>query len=344
MQNIKKEYLNIIDFTKRLLEVPSPSGFTHKAIDFLVSESKKRNLDYEILNSGPFVITIKGESDKKLGLAAHVDTLGAIVSSISSNGTLRFDRIGGPILATYDGEYCLVHTRSGKTYQGTFLSDSPAIHVYADSKSLPRDIDHMHVRLDEVVHNKQDVLDLGIYNGDYISLDPKTTFTESGYLKSRFLDDKLSVGILFGLIDYLKDNNLTPKNTLKIIFSVHEEIGFGTSYIPEVDELLAVDMGCVGLSLDGSEEKVSICAKDSGGPYNYDMNTKLINLAKENKLDFAVDVFPYYSSDVTTALKAGNNIRGALIGSGVAASHGMERTHIKGIINTFELVKAYVLK
>lgn len=344
MQKINKEYLNIIDFTKKILAIPSPSGFTHKAINFLEEESKKRNLNYEILNTGTFVISIKGETDYTIGLSAHVDTLGAIVSSINANGTLRFDRIGGPILATYDGEYCLVHTRDGKTYQGTFLSDSPAIHVYPDSKSLPRDIDHMHIRLDEVVHNKKDVLDLGIYNGDYISLDPKTVFTESGYLKSRFLDDKLSVGILFGLIDYLQENKLMPKANLKIIFSIHEEVGFGTTYIPTVDELIAVDMGCVGLSLDGSEEKVSICAKDSGGPYNYDITSKLIELAKENKLDYAVDVFPYYSSDVTATLKAGNNIRGGLIGSGVAASHGMERTHIKGIINTFELLKAYVLK
>lgn len=344
MQKINKEYLNIIDFTKKILAIPSPSGFTHKAINFLEEESKKRNLNYEILNTGTFVISIKGETNYTIGLSAHVDTLGGIVSSISSNGTLRFDVIGGPILPTYDGEYCLVHTRDGKAYQGTFLSDSPAVHVYKDSRSLPRNTETMHIRLDELVHNKQEVLDLGIYNGDYISLDPKTVFTESGYLKSRFLDDKLSVGILFGLIDYLQENKLTPKANLKIIFSIHEEVGFGTTYIPTVDELIAVDMGCVGLSLDGSEEKVSICAKDSGGPYNYDITSKLIELAKENKLDYAVDVFPYYSSDVTATLKAGNNIRGGLIGSGVAASHGMERTHIKGIINTFELLKAYVLK
>ena len=343
MQKIKPEYLDIINFTKSLLSIPSPSGFTSQVIAFLKKESEERMLNYEILNSGSFVITIDGETTKKLGLAAHVDTLGAMVSSISNNGTLRFDRIGGPILATYDGEYCLVHTRDGKNYQGTFLSDSPAVHVYSDSNTLPRDINHMHIRLDELVHSKKDVLNLGINNGDYISIDPKTVFTSSGYLKSRFLDDKLSVGILFGLIDYLKNNHIKPKCTLKIILSVYEEIGFGSSYIPDVDELLAVDMGCVGLSLEGSEEKVSICAKDSGGPYNYEMNTKLINLAKENNLDYAVDIFPHYSSDVTAALKAGNNIRGALIGSGVAASHGMERTHIKGIINTFELLKAYVL-
>lgn len=339
---IKKEYKNILDFAKKILEIPSPSGFTHKAISFLKDESEKRKLNYEVLNSGSFVITIKGQTDYTIGFCAHVDTLGGIINCIKSNGTLGFDVLGGPVLPTYDGEYCEIHTRTGKVYTGTFLSNAPAVHVYNNSRTLERTKENMHVRLDELVHNKQDVLDLGIANGDFIALDPKTTITESGFIKSRFLDDKLSVGILFGLIDYLKDNNIVPKANLKIVFSVYEEVGFGTAYFPQVDELIAVDMGCVGLHLEGNEEKVSICAKDSSGPYNYDITTKLINLAKENNLDYAVDVFPYYSSDVSAALKAGNNIRGALIGSGVAASHGMERTHIKGIINTFELLKAYI--
>jgi putative aminopeptidase FrvX len=208
---------------------------------------------------------------------------------------------------------------------------------------MERNKDTMIIRLDELVHSKDDTKKLGIANGDYIALDPKTEITPSGYIKSRFLDDKLSVAIIFELLKHLKEENITPKNTIKVIISTYEEVGFGSSYIPFVNELLAVDMGCVGEHLEGSEEKVSICAKDSSGPYNYEMNTKLINLAKQNNLDFAVDVFPYYSSDVSAALKAGNNIKGALIGSGVAASHGMERTHIKGIINTFELLKAYVL-
>ena len=185
---------------------------------------------------------------------------------------------------------------------------------------------------------------LKLENGDYIAIDPKTTITDSGFIKSRFLDDKISVAIIYDVLKQLKEKDITPAYNLIITISTYEEVGFGSSYIPQVNEMLAVDMGCVGEHLEGSEEKVSICAKDSGGPYNYDLNTKLISLAKELKLDYAVDIFPFYSSDVSAALRAGNNIKGALIGSGVAASHGMERTHIKGIKNTFELLKAFILK
>lgn len=336
------DYQRIMTFGKKVLEIPSPSGYTNNVISFLLDECNKRHLNaYKAVN-GNLIIEMKGKEDYIVGLAAHADTLGAMVRSIKADGTLRFSVIGGPILPTYDGEYCEVITRDGKKFTGTFLSNAPAVHVHKESRSLSRNEETMHVRIDEEVKSKDDVLKLGIYNGDFIAVDPKTTITESGFIKSRFLDDKISVAILFNVIDYLLENNITPKYTLKFIITVNEEEGFGASYIPKVDELLAVDMGCVGEDLDGNEYKVSICAKDTGCPYNFDMTNRLIDLAKCNKLDYAVDVFPYYSSDVITALKGGNNIRGALIGSGVAASHGMERTHLKGLINTMKLVLAYI--
>lgn len=338
------DYNKILLFAKEILSIPSPSGYTKNIIDYLVGECQKYNFDYEKLNNGNLVISIEGESDYTIGIGAHVDTLGAMVCANNNDGTLKFDKIGGPILPTYDGEYCQVITRKGKVYTGTFLCKAQAAHVHKGAGTMERNTDTMIVRLDEIVHSKDDVKKLGIANGDYITLDPKTVITESGYIKSRFLDDKLSVAIIFELLKHLKEENIIPKYNLKIIISTHEEVGFGSSYIPTVDEMLAVDMGCVGEHLEGSEEKVSICAKDSGGPYNYDMNSKLISVAEENNLDYAIDVFPFYSSDVTAALRAGNNIKGALIGSGVAASHGMERTHLKGVINTFELLKGYILK
>lgn len=347
---MEKFYQEILTLTKDILSIDSPTGYTKNIVDFLCDYYKKLcdkynvTCDYEVINTGNLILKIQGETDYTVGLSAHVDTLGAMVCAINPNGTLKFDCLGGPILPTYDGEYCKIITRSNKVYQGTFLANSNAIHVHKDASTLPRNIDTMHIRIDEKVHNKNDVLALGIENGDFVAIDPKTVITDSGYIKSRFLDDKLSVGIIFKLLEYLFKEKITLKNTIKVIISTYEEEGFGSSYIPKVDELLAIDMGCVGLHLEGSEEKVSICAKDKAGPYNYEMTTKLINLAKEYKLDYCVDCFPYYSSDVSAALRGGNNIKGALIGSGVAASHGMERTHINGVINTFKLTLLYLTK
>lgn len=337
---MNKEY--ILEFTKKVLSIDSPSGFTKDVTTFLCDEATRLGFHSEYNKKGNLIVTIPGESDYTIGLTSHVDTLGLMVRSINNDGTLKITTIGGPLLPTYDGEYCKIFTRDNKVYTGTVLSNSPAAHVYKDARSLPRDEEHMHIRLDEIVKSKEDVIKLGIENGNYIAIDPKTIITDNGFIKSRFLDDKMSTGILFGLLEHLSTNHITPPKTLKIMFSTYEEVGLGSSSIFPCDEFIAVDMGCIGLDLSCTEYDVSICAKDSGGPYDYQMTNKLINLAKQLNLNYAVDIYPYYSSDATAALKGGNNIKAALIGPGICASHGMERTHYTAVENTLKLLIEYL--
>lgn len=332
----------VLEFAKELLSIPSPSGYTLEAIEFVNKEAKALGYNTYLTKKGNLIVEVEGKTDYILGLSGHVDTLGGMVRSITSSGDLKFTSIGGPIWPTLDGEYCSIRTRDNITYTGTFLSTSPATHVYKDSSTKARNPENMIVRIDEVVKKKEDTEKLGIAPGDYIFFDPKTVITKSGFIKSRFLDDKISVAILFGLLKYLKDENIKPKQTLKIILSTFEEVGHGSSYIPTVDELIAVDMGCIGDDLSCTETQVSICCKDSSGPYNYEMITKLVNISKENKIDYATDIYPYYGSDVSAAFRGGNDIKGALIGPGVHASHGMERTHKDSLKNTLELLINYI--
>lgn len=332
----------VFGFAKKILLMDSPSGYTHNIISYLEDECKALEFAYEKTKKGNLVITIPGQDDYVVGLSAHVDTLGAMVRSIKSDGTLSFTPIGGPQLATYDGEYCKIYTRNNQVYTGTFLSNSPASHVFSDASSLARNDQNMHIRLDEITKSKEDTKKLGISTGDFIAVDPKTTITDSGFIKSRFLDDKMSVAILFALIKHLKQEHITPMHTLKCIISTYEEVGHGASHIPQVDELIAVDMGCIGLDLNCTEYDVSICAKDSSGPYDFDLTNQLIACGKKEKLNYVVDIYPYYGSDVSAALRGGNNIKGALIGPGVGASHGMERTHYQAVENTLKLLLSYV--
>lgn len=344
MGTINKEF--VLNTAKRILEFDSPTGFCFDIMNIIEDYAKDFGYKFERTNKGCGIITVEGEKEGKvIGLSAHVDTLGAMVRSISSNGTLKFTLLGGPIPATLDSEYCKVRTRDGKIYTGTFLSTSPAAHVYTDAKDKKRTPENMEVRIDERVSNKKDVEDLGICPGDFIFIDTKTTITESGFIKSRFIDDKGSVSALIALLEMLSRENIKPTYTVKVFISTYEEVGHGSSYIPkDITEMIAVDMGCIGEDLTCTEYDVSICAKDSNGPYDYNMVTDLINLAKENKIRYAVDIYPMYGSDVGAALKGGNDIRGALIGPGVHASHGMERTHYEGIENTINLLLAYITK
>lgn len=341
---INKEY--VLNTAKKILEFNSPTGFCFEIMDYIKDIVESFGYEFETTNKGCGVITVKGKKDDKVvGLSAHVDTLGAMVRSITSEGNLRFTSLGGPILPTLDGEYCKIRTRSGKIYTGTFLSESSAAHVFDDSSTRNRDEKNMVVRIDELVYSKEDVEKLDICSGDFIFIDTKTTITESGFIKSRFIDDKGSVSALIGLLEAMSRQKIVPSYTTKIIISTYEEVGHGASYIPQdITEMIAVDMGCIGDDLGCTEEMVSICAKDSGGPYDFNMTTDLINLAKDNNIGYAVDIYPRYGSDVGAALRGGNNIRGALIGPGVNASHGMERTHYSAIENTMKLLYLYLTK
>jgi len=337
-----KESQYIQDVLEDLLLTPSPSGFSFEIMKKIKKYAQTLGIDYIDTQKGCGILSINGQSDYTIGLSAHVDTLGAMVRSINDSGTLRFTSIGGYTMHSIEGEYCKIHTRDNKTFTGTILSNHTSVHVYDDAKKQERKESNMEIRIDSLVEKKEDVDALEISVGDFISFDPRSQFLENGFIKSRHLDDKAGVAILLAYAKYLTDNNIKPENNINIFISTYEEVGHGSSYIPDsIDELIAVDMGAMGDDLTCKENQVSICAKDSSGPYDYHMVNRLIALAKENSIDYAVDIYPHYGSDASAALHAGHNIKCALIGPGVHASHSMERTHIDGLINTLNLLIKY---
>lgn len=336
----------ILSWLEKLLNTPSPSGYCMTIMTLLQQEMERLNLSYEMTPKGNMIVTLHGEShNQTLGLSGHVDTLGAMVRSIKPNGMLRITPIGGYAMQTIEGEYCFIHTRDGRVYEGTVLSTKPSVHVYADARDMKREEATMEIRIDETVSTKEDVERLGISVGDIVSWDARAKLLPNGWIKSRHLDDKASVAALLGILEWASRSNIKPKQTTKFIFSTFEEVGHGTSYIPaDIVELIAVDMGALGDDLSATEHDVSICAKDSSGPYDYNMTTRLIELAKAQQLKYAVDIYPFYGSDASAALRGGSNIRAALIGPGVHASHGMERTHAEAIFNTAALLMAYMME
>lgn len=333
-----------VSFLVDLLKINSPTGYTKEAIDFLRDAIEKIGYQTKTTPKGNLLVEVEGkDTSQTRGLSAHIDTLGLMVRSINNDGTLSLTKLGGPLTPTLDGEYCEVTTREGKVYTGTILSKSSSIHVYKDASTKERDIENLVVKLDERAEDKEEVQSLGILNGDIVAYDPKVVVTDSGFIKSRFIDDKVSIAVLVNLLKAIKEEDIVPATNLCFIFSTYEEVGHGAAWIPEeITELLAVDMGAIGLDLECTEFDVSICAKDSSGPYDYALTTQLINYAKEQKLNFAVDIYPMYGSDASTALGGGANIRAALVGPGVSNSHGMERTHVDAIENTFKLIAEYI--
>jgi len=330
---------------KALCEIPSPTGLTKNAEQYLLNALTEMGYAPHRTPKGTVICDIGGEG-KPLLLSAHVDTLGGMVRSVKSNGRLRYTKIGGYNDNAIENENCLVHTRDGRTCSGTVQTTKASSHVYGDTTDMKRSDETLEIVLDEIVHSAEDVRALGIETGDFISWDARTVITESGFIKSRHLDDKASSGILLALAKMVKDGEVTLARNVHLMFTVYEEVGHGASgCLPkQIDDMIAVDMGCVGDDLACDETMVSICAKDSAGPFNYDLTNELVTLAKENGLKYALDIYPHYSSDTATALRAGMEARHALVGTGVFASHGYERTHKQGVENTLKLLAAYVQK
>ena len=331
--------------TAQLLAIDSPSGFTERAAKWVCSEFQMLGFNASITTKGGVLVDLGG-SDSRDGLLleAHTDTLGGMVSQIKGSGCLKVTSLGGMNANNAEAENVRVYTRDGRVYEGTAQLHDPSIHVNGSYNDTKRSWDSVEIILDEDVRSAADTRALGIEVGDIVCFDPRTRRTASGYLKSRFLDDKLSVGILLGFAKYLKDNSTVPARRVYAHITVYEEVGHGGSAsVPQgVTEAISVDMGCVGEGLNCTERQVSICAKDSGGPYSYQVVGKLIDAAKKTGADYAVDVYPHYGSDVEATLRSGHDIRHGLIGAGVFASHGYERSHIDGVFNTLKVLCGYL--
>ena len=328
-----------------LLAIDSPSGYTAKAAAWVKTAFEALGFDARITTKGGVLIDLSGKDENDgLLLAAHADTLGAMVHTIKGDGRLKVTPLGGMRAENAEAENVRIYTRDGKVFEGTCQLTNASAHVNGGYGDAKRSWDTMEIVPDEAVCSAADTRKLGIEVGDIVCFDPRTRRTASGYLKSRFLDDKLSVGILLGFAKYLADNRIVPPRKTWIHVTVYEEVGHGGSAsVPAgVTEAISVDMGCVGEGLSCTEKQVSICAKDSGGPYSYEVVGKLIEAAKATGADYAVDIYPFYGSDVEATLRAGYDMRHGLIGAGVYASHGYERSHIDGVYNTLLVICSYL--
>ena len=328
-----------------LLVIDSPSGYTAKAAAWVREAFCALGFDAKITTKGGVLIDLGGADENDgLLLEAHSDTLGGMVSRIKGNGRPVVTPLGGMRAENAEAENVRIYTRGGAVIEGTCQLSNASIHVNGSYGDTKRTWDAMEIVLDEDVSSEAEARALGLEAGDIVCFDPRTKRTAFGYLKSRFLDDKLSVGVLFGLAKYLADNNITPARRVYAHVTVYEEVGHGGSAsVPAgVTEAISVDMGCVGDGLKCTEKQVSICAKDSGGPYSYEVVGKLIDAAKTTGADYAVDVYPHYGSDVEATLRAGYDMRHGLIGPGVYASHGYERSHIDGVYNTILVLCGYL--
>lgn len=331
---------NIVSTLESLLKINSPTGYTIDIINYIEDLFRsEEKLFIKKTNKGSLSISFSEKPE--LMISGHIDTLGAMVKEINSDGTIGITQLGSYPLTSFEGEYVTVRNSRGKLLRGTLLLNNPADHVNKNVRTEKRNPETMSVRLDELYTGKTDFF--GINPGDFIFYDTRFEYTESGFIKSRFLDDKACVAVM---IELIKDLNRSKNKNINagFYFSNYEEVGHGSCVgIPDsAKELLVLDMAVIGEGCSGKEDAVSICAKDSTGPYDFTVTNKLRELALKKKINFEMDIYPHYGSDGSAALRAGYDVRVGLIGPGVSASHGVERTHRNALTETFNLTKAYI--
>jgi putative aminopeptidase FrvX len=331
---------NIVDTLEQILKIHSPTGYTIEVIKHIENLFKDKKVIITKTNKGSLLISF--DKNPKLVISGHIDTLGAMVKEIKGDGTIAIDKVGGLVLNSFEGEYVTIRNFKGETFRGTFLLNNPASHVNREVSSTKRELTNMSIRLDELVRKADDVKKLGIEPGDFIFYDTRFEYTKSGFVKSRFLDDKACAAVMIELIKELEAAGY--KSKLGFYFSNYEEVGHGACVgIPDsAEELLVLDMAVIGDGCSGKEDAVSICVKDSSGPYDFTVTKRLKELSIANNINFVTDIYPYYGSDGSAALAAGYDVRVGLIGPGVSASHGVERTHENALDETYKLTKAYI--
>ncbi len=335
----------VVEQVVRLVKTPSLAGHTDEAVSYVEQELTRAGVKHRRTRRGALLVTLAGrEPGSHRALTAHVDTLGAMVKELGKDGSLLFTPVGGYALATVEGEYVTVESGSGKLFRGTILFDEPSAHVSKKVVDTKREFENMRIRLDAEVRNEKEVAKLDVAVGDYVHFDPRCEVTETGFIKTRHLDDKAGVACLLGALKALAESGARPRRTTHFLFSTSEEVGFGASagIPPEVGELVAVDMGAVGKGQESDEYSVCICAKDSTGPFDYALRQQLVKLCRSQKIPCKVDIYPFYGSDAAAAVRAGLDAVTGLIGPGINASHNLERTHRKALAATVRLVLAYV--
>jgi putative aminopeptidase FrvX len=335
----------VVEQIVNLVRIPSPTGYTQEAVQYLEAELDKLKVGHERTKRGSLIATLPGrETGPHRTLAGHVDTLGAMIKEINREGELLLTRVGSYSLNSVEGEYCTIVTGDGARFRGTILFEKPSVHVYDSVGTVERKLENMRIRLDAIAAGDKGVESLGIRVGDYVHFDPRVELTETGFVKARHLDDKAGVACMLGAIKAIAESGRKPRLETHFYFSTSEEVGFGASAgIPsETAELIAVDMGAVGKGQKSDEYSVCICAKDTTGPFDFSLRQRLIQFCRRDGIACKVDVYPFYGSDAAVAVRAGLDTITGLIGPGIDASHSLERTHRQALGATVRLIVAYL--
>ena len=339
----------VSDVLLRLLAIPSPSGRTDHVMQLVGEEIHALGMPFELTRRGVLRGELAGDDGTRVAdraIIVHADTIGCMVKALKDNGRLELVPIGTHSARFAEGARVKVFVDDlEQVYTGTVLPLKASGHRWGDEvDTQATGWEHVEVRVDEAVVDAAGLVGLGIDVGDFVALDATPVITSSGYVNSRHLDDKAGIAAALGAFKTLIDHGVALPVNAHLLVTIAEEVGLGASHGLDADvaEMLSIDTSVVAAGQASTEHTVNIAAQDSSGPFDYHLVRRLSGLCRHHGIDHRRDVYGYYRSDAASALEAGAETRAALIGFGIDASHGYERTHLDGIRRVAELVAVYL--
>ncbi len=328
-----------------LLQIPSPSGYTDQIVHYVCKELEALNIPYNVTRRGAIRATLQGTTDSfDRAICVHLDTLGAMVSRLKSNGRLSVRPIGTWSSRFAEGARVTIFADNDK-YRGTLLPLKASGHVYGQKIDTQKVAwDHIELRVDADCNNRSDLETCGFAPGNFVAVDPCPEIDENGYINSRHLDNKAGTAILLSVAKTIQDNTIKLPMDCHLLFTINEEIGIGATEVlySDITEMIVIDSAMVAPKQRSNEHSTTLVMMDQAGPFDYHLNKKLATLCKNAQIPFERDLFEYYRSDSASAIEAGSDIRTALVGFGVDGSHGYERTHISSLKHTEKLILTYI--
>lgn len=347
MKEVRVDQHYLRDQLNNLLLIPSPSGMTEDIVRYVCSELEKLGISYELTRRGAIRATLRGKNySPRRAIAAHLDTLGAMVKGLKRNGRLRVVPIGHWNARFAEGARVSVHCENGIKLRGTILPLKASGHTYnTEVDTQKSEWSNLEIRIDETAVSVDQLWETGVRVGDFVSIDSLPEFTDNDFVNARHLDDKAGVASMLAAAKALIDADAKPELDCHLLFTISEEVGVGASHIlhGEVAEMISVDNGTLAPEQNTCEYGVTIAMQDSSGPFDRHLTQHLIDICKRREIEFSRDVFLYYRSDAAAALEAGNDIRTALVCFGLDASHGWERVHLRSLNAIAILLANYMI-
>lgn len=332
---------------ERLLEmlaIPSPTGFTAELSGYICAQLSALGVEYTLTRRGTIIVRIAGvERGMSRVVANHIDTIGAAVAGLKPNGRLALTPVGTWSSRFAEGGRVTLFARD-RSYRGQVLPVLASGHAFNERiDQLPVSWEQVELRLNEPSATREDLVSLGIRSGDFVAFDADPEVSESGYISARHLDNKGGASALLAAIKSIVESGRPPAIDFQAIFTITEEVGTGAgaSLSSDVVEFVGIDIGIVAQGQNATEMGVTLCAQDTSGPFDYHLLRAFKALCRSREIPYQIDVFRYYYSDANSAVRAGHDVRDALITFGTDATHGYERTHISSLMSIAQLLRTY---